>query len=91
MCCSIIKYSPRSHTANAKGVNQADQKLEEENEEENHEVHWTVISKCLVARSEPAHVWGWREQERIDEGQPKSLSRIATSEEVQQAGQHVDQ
>ena len=45
MCCSIIKYSPRSHTANAKGVNQADQKLEEENEEENHEVHWTVISE----------------------------------------------
>ena len=35
----LYHHSPRSHTANAKGVNQADQKLEEENEEENHEVH----------------------------------------------------
>ena len=41
----LYHHSPRSHTANAKGVNQADQKLEEENEEENHEVHWTVISE----------------------------------------------
>ena len=80
---------PGPRVADSEDAHDGDEELEEEYEEEDHEVEGGVVAEGLVGGPEPADEGDGREEDEVEERQPEGLPEVAAGEQVEEPDDHV--